>query len=81
MAFLVDEEFQGRGIATFILNYLFDIAKKRGIQRLSASVLSQNEKMQKVFFRAPVKPRTWVDSGTVEFEFDLSGSEQDQAVQ
>ena len=78
MAFLVDEEFQGRGIATFMLNYLFDIAKKRGIQKLSASVLSQNEKMQKVFFRGPVKPRTSVDSGTVEFEFDLSADEQDK---
>ncbi|HPF07641.1 MAG TPA: GNAT family N-acetyltransferase, partial [Spirochaetota bacterium] len=56
MAFLVDEEYQGKGIATFMANYLIKIARERGIKKLVASVLSQNRKMLEVFEKVSVKP-------------------------
>jgi RimJ/RimL family protein N-acetyltransferase len=71
MAFIVDEEFQGLGISTFMLNYLIKIARERGIKKLSASVLPQNEKMLKVFSKADVKPHSRVADGVVELSFDL----------
>ncbi len=76
MAFLVDEDFQGKGIATFMLNYLIKIAMERGIEKLSATVLAQNEKMLVVFDKAPIKPKKRVESGEIEIEFDLKNAEK-----
>ncbi len=71
MAFLVDEEYQGKGIATFMANYLIKIARERGIKKLVASVLSQNRKMLEVFDKVSVKPVKQYEGDTVELEFNL----------
>jgi RimJ/RimL family protein N-acetyltransferase len=55
MAFVVDEEFQGLGIASFMLEYLFEIARKRRINKLSAYVLKENQKMLAVLRKADVR--------------------------
>ena len=74
-AFLVDEEYQGRGIATFLVNYLIMIAKQRGLKKLSASVLPENDKMLRVFRNADVEPKiTYVD-GAMEVIFNLDKEE------
>ncbi|HNU92535.1 MAG TPA: GNAT family N-acetyltransferase [Spirochaetota bacterium] len=71
MAFIVDEEFQGRGIATFMLNFLIKIAKERGIKRLAATVLPQNDKMLRVFEKGEVKPKSVFADGVLELRFEL----------
>jgi len=71
LAFIVDEEYQGRGIAGFLLEYLLGIAKDRGIKRLSASVLYENSKMIKVFKRGGVKPSINVEDGVIVFRYNL----------
>jgi acyl-CoA hydrolase len=71
MAFLVDEDYQGKGIATFMANYLIKIAKERGIKKLKASVLSQNQKMLQVFEKVSVKPVKRYEGDTVELDFIL----------
>ncbi|MDD3894339.1 MAG: GNAT family N-acetyltransferase [Syntrophomonadaceae bacterium] len=71
MAFLVDEEFQGRGIATFMAEFLIMFARGRGIKKLSALVLTQNTKMLAVFDKLSVKPRKHYDGATVDLEFNL----------
>jgi RimJ/RimL family protein N-acetyltransferase len=71
MAFLVDEEFQGKGLATFLGNFLIKIATERGIKKLVASVLTENQKMLNVFEKLSVKPEKHFDGGTVELEFLL----------
>ncbi len=71
MAFIVDEEYQGRGIATFLLNYLMKIARERGIKRLSATVLPQNDKMLRVFEKGEVKPKSMFADGVIELRFEL----------
>jgi acyl-CoA hydrolase/GNAT superfamily N-acetyltransferase len=75
MAFLVDEEFQGYGIGSFLVNYLIRIARERGIKKLSASVLTQNTKMLGVFRKAEVAPKLHTDRDIIELEFDLSPPE------
>lgn len=71
MAFLVDEGYQGKGVATFMANYLIKVARERGIKKLTASVLSQNSKMLTVFEKVSVTPVKKYDGDTIELEFDL----------
>jgi RimJ/RimL family protein N-acetyltransferase len=49
VAFVVDEEFNGIGIASFLHKMLIRLAKERGIQGFTADVLSSNAGMMKVF--------------------------------
>src|SRR5262249_33717969 len=52
LAFTVADDFQGRGVATLILNQLRAIAAERGIERFDAEVASSNTAMRRVFERA-----------------------------
>ncbi|MBU3916508.1 GNAT family N-acetyltransferase, partial [bacterium] len=54
VAFIVDEEFNGNGIATFMYKMLIRLAKKRGLQGFTADVLSSNAGMMKVFEKGGV---------------------------
>lgn len=71
-AFMVDEEFQGRGIGTFLVNYMTEIAKERGIKGFQADVLLSNLPMIKVFESVPYVLTKHVAEGvvTVKWRFD-----------
>ena len=71
LGFVVDELFQGKGIATFFMNLLVKIAKDNGIKKVSASVLPQNEKMIKIFKDAAVKSENVFRDGILHFTFFL----------
>jgi acyl-CoA hydrolase len=49
IAFVVDEAYQGQGIATFMYHLLTRLAKERGLQGFTANVLTSNTSMMKVF--------------------------------
>ncbi|MFP4629924.1 MAG: GNAT family N-acetyltransferase [Desulfohalobiaceae bacterium] len=49
VAFLVDEEYQGLGIASYMLRLLMRLAKERCLQGFTADVLYSNQAMLKVF--------------------------------
>ena len=51
VAFLVEEDFQGRGIASSLLRHIIAIAQANGLDRLEADVLSHNLPMLNVFRR------------------------------
>jgi GNAT superfamily N-acetyltransferase len=53
VAFVVDEEYQGKGLATHIFLLLIRVAKERGVKGFTADVLSSNKSMMKVFEKAP----------------------------
>jgi acyl-CoA hydrolase len=59
VAFIVDEAYQGKGIATFLFRMLIRLAKERGVQGFTADVLSSNKAMMKVFENGglPVKAK------------------------
>jgi RimJ/RimL family protein N-acetyltransferase len=52
-AFIVDEDYQGKGIASYLLQTLMRIAKERGLQGIAADILPTNVAMWKVFEKAP----------------------------
>ncbi len=73
VAFVVREDFQGKGIATYLLEILERIAKENDYQRFTAAVLHNNKGMLKVFRkRYPEAQMTNSSSGevTVVMEFD-----------
>ena len=75
-AFMVDDEHQGKGIATLLLEHLAAIARSNGINRFTAEVLADNRPMLAVFSRAgwPVERR--FESGVVDLDFPLDDTEE-----
>ena len=59
LAFVVEEDFQGRGIASRLLAHLAALARSQGLTQFEADVLSQNSPMLAVFKRCgfPVRQR------------------------
>ncbi|OHD62787.1 MAG: hypothetical protein A2176_14835 [Spirochaetes bacterium RBG_13_51_14] len=72
IAFLVDEEFQGLGIGTFLVDYLLRIAKKNNIKRLRAAVLPGNKNMIKIFSNVQYNPEIQYEKNEIIFEFRLT---------
>jgi acyl-CoA hydrolase/GNAT superfamily N-acetyltransferase len=52
VAFVVDENYQGYGIASYMYNMLVRLAMERGLQGFTAEVLATNKAMMKVFEKA-----------------------------
>ncbi len=52
VAFVVDEQYQGCGIASFLYRMLVRLARERGVQWLTADVLASNKAMMMVFEKA-----------------------------
>ncbi len=52
VAFVVQDEFQGRGLGTVLLEHLASIARRHGIRRFIADTLSDNHRMLSVFREA-----------------------------
>jgi GNAT superfamily N-acetyltransferase len=57
VAFLVEEDYRGQGIAGLILDHLARIARGRGIMEFDAEVLAGNRPMLAVFARSGLKMR------------------------
>ncbi|MGC8658107.1 MAG: GNAT family N-acetyltransferase [Desulfomonilaceae bacterium] len=68
-AFMVDENYQGRGIATYLLNYLIEIAKERGLKGFKADVLFSNQPMLKVYEKVPFRIHKRFADGVVSLSF------------
>ena len=63
VAFVVDEEYQGIGIATYLYKLLIRLAKDRAIRYLTADVLATNKGMMKVFEKAGASVTAKLDYG------------------
>lgn len=77
VAFLVDDEHQGLGISTLLLEALAADASRRGITRFVAEVLPENEAMLDVFSAAgfAASPRRFSE-GTIRVTFELTRTEE-----
>lgn len=71
-AFMVDENYQGKGIATFLLHHLVEIAKECGVGGFRADVLLDNQPMLRVYDSLPYIIHKTIDSGVIaiKFKFD-----------
>ena len=66
VAFVVDEQYQGLGIATFLYQMLVRIAKERGLEGFTADVLATNKAMLKVFEKGDQRITAQLESGVYE---------------
>ena len=71
VAFMVDHEHRGRGLATVLLEYLVVAAREIGIPTLLAMVLPTNQGMLTVFRAAGFQSSSTFDGGVIEVELDL----------
>jgi GNAT superfamily N-acetyltransferase len=71
VAFTVEEDYQGLGIASLILRELCAIARAAGIDHFVAEVLPSNTPMLQVFRNSGLVMSTQIDAGIVHVTLDL----------
>ncbi len=75
VAFLVQDEWQQKGMGTFLLDYLTQIAKQRGVKRFYAKVLPGNKAMLAIFHNSGYKVNTEFDGEVYSVTYDLTEKE------
>jgi len=75
VAFLVQDEWQQKGMGSFLLNYLTQIAVQRGVKRFYAKVLPVNKPMLAVFYNSGFKVNTEFDGEVYSIWYDLTKKE------
>ncbi|HUH95447.1 MAG TPA: GNAT family N-acetyltransferase [Casimicrobiaceae bacterium] len=73
VAFTVEEDYQGLGIAGLLLRHLGDIASRQGICAFEADVLSGNASMLRVFARSGLPMEQRRDGGVIHVRLSLTG--------
>ncbi len=74
VAFLVADEFQGRGISTLLLERLAGFAAGHGYVELEADVLFENQAMMRVFSSSGFELHRGVEGGVVHVELPVRGA-------
>lgn len=72
IAITVHDDFQGRGIGTFLVRTLMKIAREHGITAFTASVMANNPVMMHVFHKVANKIEAKLDSDVYELRFELT---------
>ncbi|MBK7582227.1 MAG: GNAT family N-acetyltransferase [Myxococcales bacterium] len=68
IAFVVRDEFQGKGTGTLLMRRMAEIGKARGLAGFTATVHPTNAKMLGVFNKSGLRVRTTLDSGVYSVE-------------
>jgi len=71
VAFVVQDEWQQKGMGTFLLDYLTQIAKLHGVRRFYATVLPNNKPMLTIFHNSGYKVNTEFDGDAYHISYDL----------
>lgn len=72
VAFMVEEDYQGFGIAGLLLRRLAEIAREQRISRFEADVLSENRSMLRVFARSGLPMTQRRDAGVIHVQLSLA---------
>ncbi|MHC4619083.1 MAG: GNAT family N-acetyltransferase [Planctomycetota bacterium] len=76
VAFLVQDEWQKKGMGTFLLEYITQIAKQCGVKRFYAKVLPNNKPMLAIFHNSGYKVNTEFDGEVYNITYDLLKEEE-----
>jgi acyl-CoA hydrolase/GNAT superfamily N-acetyltransferase len=71
VAFIVRDQWQNRGIGTFLLKYLITIAKRNGIAGFTAEVLQNNKPMLAVLRKSDCKLRSKLEDRVYSIKLDF----------
>ena len=71
VAFIVQDEWQDKGMGVFLLDYVTRIAIQRGVKTFYATVLPQNKAMLNIFYNSGFKINTEFDGDAYTITYDL----------
>ncbi|MDP8255195.1 MAG: GNAT family N-acetyltransferase [Candidatus Alcyoniella australis] len=71
VAFIVRDDWQDKGIGTYLLKYLMLIAKRNGIRGFTAEVLAQNHPMQSVMHKSGSQLTSHLSGGVFSFKLEF----------
>ncbi|GAB2982786.1 bifunctional acetate--CoA ligase family protein/GNAT family N-acetyltransferase [Nocardioides montaniterrae] len=71
VAFLVEDQHQGRGIAQLLLEHLAGAGRERGVERFIAEVLPDNHRMIQIFREAGYRVASGYADGVITLEFPI----------
>ncbi len=71
VAFVIRDEWQNRGLGTFMFKHLITLAKASGITGFTAEVLRDNKRMQAIFNHSGYKVQSSVEEGVYSFRIDF----------
>jgi RimJ/RimL family protein N-acetyltransferase len=71
VAFVVRDEWQNRGLGTFVFRHLVNIAKANGITGFTAEVLRNNNRMQAIFNHSECNITSNIEEGVYSFIMDF----------
>ncbi|MET0132447.1 MAG: GNAT family N-acetyltransferase [Kibdelosporangium sp.] len=80
VAFVVEDDHQGRGIGSILLEHLAAAAQESGLKQFVAEVLGDNRQMVNVFRDAGYQLRRALDEGVLHFEFEIDPTDDSVAV-
>jgi acyl-CoA hydrolase/GNAT superfamily N-acetyltransferase len=80
VAVMVSDEYHDRGIGSFLIRYLIQIARENGIKGFIADVLAQNKAMLRVFLKSGYDIRLEQDEGDYHLSFDFEKPGEPQRV-
>jgi acetyl coenzyme A synthetase (ADP forming)-like protein len=79
VAFVVQDDYQGRGLGTLLLEHLAAAGRQRGIERFVADVLPENRGMLAVFHDAGFSVVDRFDEGVVQVAFPIEPTPEARA--
>jgi len=71
VAFLVEDQHQGRGVGQLLLEHLAQAGRERGVEKFIAEVLPDNTRMIQVFRDAGYRVARELEDGVVTLEFPI----------
>jgi len=71
VAFVVRDDWQNKGIGTFLLKHLTNIAKRNGISGFTAEVLRANIPMQHVFGKSAFQTQSTPQADVISFRIEI----------
>jgi len=71
VAFIVQDEWQAKGMGAFLLSYITRIATQRGIKSFYATVLRENKAMLNIFYNCGYNVKTDFDGSSYIISYDL----------